>query len=152
MDQKSAFLYEELMNIAKSRTGETKSLAILALGSIGKKDENLCELLLENATNPEYYIRGNAINSLGRLKLSPERALPIIIAALEDKEGYDWTVQECAIKALGNYDNFPADYVISLTSILKVIRKKLKDEQEQGWITQIIEVNQALKKLRNNCN
>jgi hypothetical protein len=149
LDEKSALLlYEPLIDIAKSRTEETKSLAILALGSTGKKDEDLGEILLENATASEWYIRGNAINSMGKLHVSPDKAVPIIINALEDNEGHDWTVQECAIAALSNYGSLVGSYAADAITKLKSIRKKLKDEEQEGWICQIIEVNRALKKMR----
>ncbi|TYQ27093.1 HEAT repeat domain-containing protein [Pseudanabaena sp. UWO310] len=148
MDEKSASLYEPLIDIAKSRTENTKSLAILALGSTGKKDEDLCELLLENATAAEWYIRGNAINSMGKLQVSPEKAVPIIIKALDDTEGHDWNVQERAIAALVNYGSLVGNYAVDAIAKLKAIRKALKDEQQEGWICQITDVNDALKKIR----
>jgi len=149
LDEKSALLlYEPLIDIAKSRTEETKSLAILALGSTGKKDEDLGEILLENATASEWYIKGNAINSMGKLHVSPDKAVPIIINALEDNEGHDWTVQECAIAALSNYGSLVGTYAADAITKLKSIRKKLKDEQQEGWICQVIEVNRALKNIR----
>ncbi|MDG3496910.1 MULTISPECIES: HEAT repeat domain-containing protein [Pseudanabaena] len=148
MDEKSALLYKPLIDIAKSRIEETKSLAILALGSTGKKDEELCELLLENAIASEWYIRGNAINSMGKLQVSPEKAVPIIINALDDTEGHDWNVQECAIAALANYGSLVGSYAADAITKLKAIRKALKDEQPEDWICQIIEVNGALKKIR----
>jgi HEAT repeats len=144
MDEKSIFFYEDLMNIAQSQDGETKSLAIMALGSTGKKDESLCEFLLECSTSSEWYIRGNAINSLGMLKLAPERCLSVIINALNDAEGYDWTVQESAIKALGNYGNQASEAIPAL----KALRKRISDEGDSNWISEVKLINTALHKIR----
>jgi hypothetical protein len=148
MDRQADFFYEDLMRIAKSKTDELKSLAILALGSTGNKNEDLGEFLLKNTTSSEWYIRGNAITSLGKLQLFPERAIPIIINALDDDEGYDWTVRESALKALMNYADFAAKYKTSLVPILKSLRKRIKDEQENGWIATIQDINTILNMLK----
>ena len=111
---------------------------VLLLGSI----------LIENTNSPEWYIRGNAITSLGRLKLLPEKAVPIIINALDDNEGHDWTVRGSAIEALGYYADSSIIDKQSIISALETFRKKLKDEQDDDWIFQIQEVNKILKKLK----
>ena len=90
----------------------------------------------------------NAIISLGKLQLLPEKVLPIIVNALDDNEGHDWTVRECAIQALGDYANSSVIDKASMLSVLTTLRKKLKDEQEDGWISQIKEVNTILQAIK----
>jgi len=58
--------------------------------------------------------------------------MPIIIDALNDTEGHDWTVRERAIRVIGNYDSFVVNYEASVIPTLKAIRKQFKEEQ--GWI------------------
>jgi hypothetical protein len=66
----------------------------------------------------------------------------------DDDEGYDWTVRESALKALMNYADFAAKYKTSLVPILKSLRKRIKDEQENGWIATIQDINTILNMLK----
>jgi hypothetical protein len=148
MGNKSNLFYADLKRLAESPIAQVKSLAILALGSTENQSDEIGSILLENTNSPEWYIRGNAITSLGRLKLLPEKAVPIIINALDDNEGHDWTVRGSAIEALGYYADSSIIDKQSIISALETFRKKLKDEQDDDWIFQIKEVNKTLKKLK----
>lgn len=151
MGRKSNFFCEDLKRLAESQSEEVKSLAILALGSTDNQSDEIGELLLKSTSASEWFVRGNAITSLGRLKFSPEKVLPIILDALDDNEGHDWTVRGCAIQALGNYANSSVIDKASVIAVLTTLRKKLKNEQEDGWVSQIKEVNIILRTIKS-CN
>ncbi len=147
IDDHANLFYEDFKRIAQSTTGETKSLAILAIGSTGNNSEELVDFLLENTASPEWYIRGNSIRTLGQLRLSPEKAMPVIFRALQDDEGHDWTVRDCAIQALIHYADTDSIDQASVTPILKNLRKMLKEEQIPGWVDQTKEINNLLYKI-----
>lgn len=147
MEDQANFFYEDFKRISMSTTGETKSLAILAIGSTSNKSEELVDFLLENTMSSEWYIRGNSIRTLGRLRLSPEKAIPVVVSALQDNQGHDWTVRECAIQALMDYADINLIDNASVVLILKSLRKKLKQEQMQGWVDQIKVLNALLHKI-----
>ncbi|MCU0535996.1 MAG: HEAT repeat domain-containing protein [Hydrococcus sp. Prado102] len=94
---------DKLVNIANTYSENTRSLAIMALGYLGETDEIVANLLIDATQDSEWYIRGNAIRSLGKLKIKPEISIPLIVRALHDEEGDDWTVQESAIEALRDF-------------------------------------------------
>jgi hypothetical protein len=147
MDDRANLFYEDFKWLAQSTSGETKSLAILAIGSTGNNSEELVDFLLENTASPEWYIRGNSIRTLGQLRLSPEKAIPVIVSALQDDEGHDWTVRDCAIQALLHYADTDSIDKDSIVPILKNLRKMLKEEQVYKWIDQTKEINTLLHKL-----
>jgi hypothetical protein len=146
MDDRANLFYKDFKRLAQSTTGETKSLAILAIGSMGNNSEELVDFLLENTASPEWYIRGNSIRTLGQLRLSPEKAIPVIVSALQDDEGHDWTVRDCAIQALLHYADTDLIDKDSIIPILKNLRKMLKEEQIPGWVDQTKEINNLLYK------
>ena len=100
LGNRSEVVYEDLMRLAIKGSDDTKGFAIRALGETGKRNDSLCNLLLSSAIHTEWYIRGYAIGSMGKLKLNPQKCLPVIMKALTDDEGHDWTVSEFAITAL----------------------------------------------------
>lgn len=142
LGNRAEIAYEDLFKIALEASNESKNLAIIALSAIGKKDDKLLQLLLESAISSEYYLRGNAISSMGYLKMSPGQCLPIIINALDDVEGYDWTVREKAIEALAEYKK---DAEIAIPK-LKALRKSIRNSGED--ISLIRKINVVIGKIQ----
>jgi HEAT repeats len=143
LGNRSEVVYEDLMKLAIKGSDETKGFAISTLGETGKQDDSLCNLLLDSAIHTEWYIRGYAIGSMGKLKLSPQKCLPIIINALTDDEGHDWTVRESAITALGEY----GQNAMVAVPYLQELRIKLKAEDDDSSYA-VRQLNQALGKIK----
>ena len=142
LGNRSEVVYEDLMRLAIKGSDDTKGFAIRALGETGKRNDSLCNLLLSSAIHTEWYIRGYAIGSMGKLKLNPQKCLPVIMKALTDDEGHDWTVSEFAITALGDYGR---EAMIAIPH-LQELRIKLKTEDDSSY--NVRQINQALGKIK----
>jgi HEAT repeats len=142
LGDRAGIVYPDLIRIATNASDDTKGFAIRALGETGKQDDILCDLLLEYTQHSEWYIRGYAIGSIGKLKLYPSRYLPVIVDALYDDEGHDWTVREAAMIALGNYGKDAAVVIPQL----KEFRRLLKTEEDSD--ESVRKLNQTLGKIK----
>ena len=142
LGNRSEVVYEDLMRLASQGSDDTKGFAIRTLGETGKQDDSLCHLLLDSAIHTEWYIRGYAIGSMGKLKLNPQKCLPVIIKALTDSEGHDWTVSESAITALGDYGG---NATVAIPYLQK-LRIKLKAEDDSSYAVR--QLNQTLGKIK----
>jgi HEAT repeat protein len=141
LGKQSVVVYADLIDIASSRDDATKGFAIRALGETGSQDEALCDLLLGLTRHSEWFLRGYAIGAIGKLTLNPDRCLPVVIDALSDDEGSDWTVREAAVTALGQYGQAARAAIPKLTKLRTLLKQK-------GDFQCIKELNEALGKIK----
>jgi hypothetical protein len=115
----------ELTAIAREGDREEKNLAIIDLGYVSEPTPAIEAVLREETRSKHYCFRGNAIVSAARLRLDADFFVPRARALLEDREGYDWTVRECAVEALGHYGAHAAH----LRGDLERLRQEAEEEE-----------------------
>jgi hypothetical protein len=115
----AAHLVDDIFAIATSESvdPETRSCAICALGSLGVTSERVVALLEDATRSPHWFIRGNAAAAAGRLRVEPDRFVPILIGLLGDEEGHDWCPMESALKALGRYGEAAATAISTVEAL-----------------------------------
>ncbi|NLE57443.1 MAG: HEAT repeat domain-containing protein [Planctomycetes bacterium] len=109
-----------LLKATEHHDPDTRSLAAMALGPVAKGQEEAFRRLVEMAQDKHWFIRGNAIESLGRLGLHADQVVPTAIGLLDDREGHDWSPSECAVRALGRFGR-------AALAAVPAIARRLKD-------------------------
>jgi HEAT repeat protein len=98
---KAAAAVPALVTATRHAEPGTRSHAAIALAAVAAGRADVVDVLLPLTRDPEWFVRGNAIGSLGRLGLRLPEVVPAFVAALDDVGGDgDWTVREQALDAL----------------------------------------------------
>jgi len=92
-----------LMELAQDLKDEHWPPIISALSHLGRLDASFLGVLLAASEDSRWYVRREAIWALGRLAVEPDTTVPYVQNALSDEEGYDGTVQQAAVEALGAF-------------------------------------------------
>lgn len=102
---------------------ETRSHAAIALSTVARDRPDIVDVLLPLTRDEAWWVRGNAVGSLGALGLRLPDLIPVFVAALSDTGGDgDWTVREQALSAL-------ADAGPQAESAVPVLLGQLRDEE-----------------------
>lgn len=111
-------------------------IAIGALGDIGV-DSPLVATIVANALESEQWLmRASAAETAGKLKINPTQILPSLVRLLDDTEGHDFTVRECAIEGFGHYGALAKDYLDNLIGLKQLL---LSDDDEIGDLKRLDE-------------
>ncbi len=117
-----------ILETSGSSEERLESTAVIALCKLKHKAREAVEILTQKLDSKKWFIRGNAVRSLGLLQVSDERIIKKIEALIYDEEGDDWSVEEAAIIALGDVGP-PA--LPSVSALLKLLSKYHCDMKQE---------------------
>jgi hypothetical protein len=103
--------------VAERLHGDAAAFAIHAIANIGTVSPTAVAIVKSALESNEWYIRAAAAETAGRLRMAPSEIIPKLVPLLRDTEGHDFTVQECAIRALGNYGHAARECLPEMRSL-----------------------------------
>jgi len=103
-------------------------MAVIAACRCVKRRSDAIKLLYNALSDDKFSVRGNAAVSLAMLKASNSEILSRMEELLGDTEGYDWSVQDKIIEALGM---FGALARTSVPALLNLLSEELKCDNEE---------------------
>ena len=87
----------------KHGTGETKSIALIAVGAKPKLAKTLEDDIWSSLISEECFIRRNAVNVCGNAQLNPSRFLPKLVEMLTGFVGNDRPLAKGVVSAIAKY-------------------------------------------------
>ena len=130
--------HDAAVKIASSHGEDSEAVALQALGKIGLVSEPVVSLMSKALSSDKWYVRAEAAEAVGRLRLNPNTFLPILARMLQDVEGHDYTVQDCAALGIGHYGTEATKYVDALTSLRKQMLGDGYDQEDLDYIDQAL--------------
>jgi hypothetical protein len=95
-----------ILELTRSQDAEVRSHAALALGQLGGGEQSE-RCLLALTEDPEWFVRGNAIDSLGQLDCGQPEVLAAALHILEEDDNTpDWSAPECAARTLRRFGGY----------------------------------------------
>lgn len=113
----------------------TTCAALNAIAEIGIVSSQASEIIERALHSGEWHIRAQAAEAAGKLRINPRNAVPKLISLLDDTEGHDYTVQQCAIRGLGNYGSQAREALPALISL----KEKLMSDEDAAEILADVE-------------
>jgi len=99
----------------ENRSKESRNAVVVAMGNIGPAAGRAVPCLLDAATNSDFSIRFNALTSLGEIHAQPELVVPVLVAALRNRD----ESRVAAEDALGDFGTDAKAAVPALVELLK---------------------------------
>jgi len=132
-----------ILKTAMAETGDIKNNAIMAASNCTVLKHEAIALLQAALAHDDWFIRGNAAESLGYLKVKDPKIILKIVALFGDVEGHDWCAEECAIRALGLIGE-PAR--IAIPQLLELLKQELFAEYGRDE-NKLLDICESLGKI-----
>lgn len=128
--------------VAKKLDDQSGASALQALSEIGITTPAAEEIVKLAIESDRYHIRAWAAEVAGKLRLTPEYFVPRLTVLLRDIEGHDFTVQECAIRAIGYYGSE------AQSSLAELLSLKQESEADDYDLDLVKELDLVISRIR----
>jgi HEAT repeat protein len=108
-----------LLHGSRDADEDARGAAARALGYVSEPTEEMIDRLFDLSQDESWYVRAEAILSLGTLNYRPTDVCARAMELLDDTIGHDFTVSERAVEALGKLGDAAAPAVERLTEMLE---------------------------------
>jgi HEAT repeat protein/uncharacterized protein YneR len=109
-----------LLEMLKHKNDRVRSLAVLALGKLGKASEQVIAALVERLKDEKYWVRSFAADALDKLGKASEQVIAALLERLKDQNA---SVRSFAADALGNLGK-------ASEQVIAALLERLKDEND----------------------